>query len=134
MPRVRYTADGGRYRVGGTTFEPGDTAEVSDGLAEHLVEDVGDFEEIVDVDGGATTDEVEDGDGTADTGDEPDDGGDEDGLVATLRDMTVDEFEDELESGRFDDRLDEVAEAERQGKGRTGIQDAIGVRRAELEG
>lgn len=46
MARVRYAADGGRYRVGGTTFEPGDEADVAAGLADHLVEAVGAFEYV----------------------------------------------------------------------------------------
>lgn len=130
MPTVRYTAESGRYRVAGTNFEPGDTAEVAAGLADHLVEDVGTFE-YVDGDADSTSDgaESEGGDGSDD--DESDDEG---GLAETLRDMTVSEFEEELESGRFDDRLDAVADAERDGKDRTGVHDAIGIRRAEIEG
>lgn len=44
MPRVRYTGDGGRYRAGGHTFEPGDARDVPEGLAEHLVHTVDAFE------------------------------------------------------------------------------------------
>lgn len=43
MATVRYTG-GGRYRVGGVTFEPGGTHDVSDSVAEYLVDDNSDFE------------------------------------------------------------------------------------------
>ena len=46
MPTVRYTAEAGQYRVAGETFGPGDEADVSEGLATHLVDDVGDFERV----------------------------------------------------------------------------------------
>jgi hypothetical protein len=52
MPTARYTADGGTYRVGGISFNPGDEHEVDAELAEHL-EDVDEFEvgaNIIDAD------------------------------------------------------------------------------------
>jgi hypothetical protein len=135
MSRVRYTADGGRYRVAGHTFEPGDDGEVSEALAAHLVDDVGEFERV-DAQAAEATDGPTDetAEAAAEVDDPPDDEDEaDDDLAATLADLTIDEFEDELESGRFDDRLDAVAEAEEKGKDRTGIHDAIGVRRAEIE-
>jgi hypothetical protein len=137
MPRVRYTADSGRYRITGQTFEPGDVHEVSAALADHLVDDVGEFERADDADAGAgetkpASADVHEGDRPLDA-DKADDASGADDLVATLQDQTIPEIEDDLESGRFDDRLDELAQAESEGKDRAGIHDAIGVRRAEIE-
>lgn len=128
MPTIRYTDDGGRYRAGGVTFEPGDEGDVSAGLAEHLIDDVGDFE-YVDADE-ATTEDVREEDNLP----VEDESSEDDDLVDELQELTIPEIEAELESGRFDDRLDAVAEAEREGKDRAGVHDAIGVRRAEIEG
>jgi len=126
MPRVRYTADGGRYRIAGVTFEPGDVEEVPSGLAEYLVGDVGSFEYV----DGETVESADTDDGSDEA-----DGSDTDGdLVDELREKTIPEIEDELEAGHFDDRLEAVANAEREGKDRAGVHDAIGVRRAEIEG
>lgn len=135
MPRVRYTADGGRYRVAGVTFEPDDVNEVSEALAEHLVDDVGDFARVT---AAPIADEADssDGESTDDADETSDESGEtvgEDDLVESLQDMTIPEIEDDLESGRYDDRLDELAEAEQEGQDRTGVHDAIGVRRAEIE-
>lgn len=137
MPRVRYTSEGGRYRITGQTFEPGDVHEVTSALAAHLVDEVGEFERVDDAAGaagktGPAADDVHEEDGPPDEDDVDDDATDDD-LVATLQELTIPEVEDELESGRFDDRLDDVAEAEEAGKNRTGVHDAIGVRRAEIE-
>ncbi|WP_265112286.1 hypothetical protein [Halosolutus halophilus] len=133
MPTIRYTDDGGRYRAGGVTFEPGDEGEVSAGLAEHLVDAVGDFEyvtlENADADKTTNGDDASE-DSLAGEDESPED----DDLIDELQGLTIPEFEAELESGRFDDRLDAVAEAEREGKDRAGVHDAIGVRRAEIEG
>jgi len=136
VPTVRYTSEGGRYRVGGETFEPGDVHDVPDGLATHLVDDVGEFEYVDDAagaagEGGPAADDVHEEDGPPD--EDGDDDGTDDDLAAILADMTIPEFEEELESGRFDDRLDAVAKAEAQGDDRAGIHDVIGVRRAEIE-
>lgn len=43
--RVRYTADGGHYRVGGHGFDPGDVRDVDEDLGEYL-EDHDDFEVV----------------------------------------------------------------------------------------
>lgn len=48
-----------------------------------------------------------------------------------LGDMTVDELEAELNSGEYDDQLAEIEEAERQGKDRKGVHDAVDQRRSE---
>ncbi|EMA19017.1 hypothetical protein [Haloarcula argentinensis] len=47
MPTVRYTADGGIYRVGGRQFEPGDAKTVDDELDAYLA-DHEDFEAVDD--------------------------------------------------------------------------------------
>ena len=134
METVRYTDEGGRYRTGGVTFEPGDVGEVSAGLAEHLVVDVGSFEYADEETlGKADADEaVEDAEELPETSDLTTD--EDDGLVEELQGMTIPEFEEELESGRFDNRLKAVGDAEREGQDRAGVHDAIGVRRAEIEG
>ncbi|MFC6765431.1 hypothetical protein [Natrinema soli] len=133
METVRYTDEGGRYRTGGVTFEPGDVGEVSAGLAEHLVVDVGSFE-YVDEEAIEKTDTDPDEDVDDDASDEGEASDEDDGLVEELDGMTIPEFEEELESGRFDDRLEAVGDAEREGQDRAGVHDAIGVRRAEIEG
>jgi len=45
MTTVRYTADGGHYRVGGHGFDPGDEKDVDDDLADYLT-DRDDFEVV----------------------------------------------------------------------------------------
>ena len=45
MVRVRYTADGGHYRVGGRGYDPGQEQDVDEELAEYL-EDHDDFEVV----------------------------------------------------------------------------------------
>lgn len=57
--------------------------------------------------------------------DEPPDQDVDDELVATLQDLTIPEFEEGLEDGRFDGRLGAVGAAEEEGKDRDGIYDAI---------
>ncbi|WP_137288836.1 hypothetical protein [Natronorubrum halophilum] len=136
MPTVRYTADGGRYRTGGVTFEPGDEGEVPTGLAEHLVDDVGDFE-YVDGTGDVeelpapddiTVDEAEDESEEAD-----DDPETKHSVVTAPGEFTIPEIEDELETGEWDDHLETLRKNEEAGKDRAGVYDAIGVRRAEIE-
>jgi hypothetical protein len=77
MPTVRYTADGGRYRVAGTTFEPGDDADVPNGVADRLVDDVGSFERVhehvTDVEYTDVEDSDADVESEAATGDDSDD-------------------------------------------------------------
>jgi hypothetical protein len=133
MPTVRYTADGGRYRTAGVTFEPGDEHVVPTGKAEHLVEDVGDFEYVDrdetagdgatdDADPEADGEELADGDGDGDAGD-----GDEFDIEAWL-DIDYGDRTAKVEAGEVDDHLDTIAEAETSET----VLDAIGVRRAEL--
>lgn len=54
MPRVRYTAEGGHYRVGGVGFDPGQEKDVDQDLAEYL-EGVDEFDVVY---------EASDGDGS----------------------------------------------------------------------
>lgn len=62
MTTIRYTADGGHYRVGGYGFDPGDEKDVDDDLAEYLA-DRDDFEVTGDPE--AATDETEGSDDNA---------------------------------------------------------------------
>lgn len=138
MPRARYTAEGGTYRVDGHSFEPGDEIEVDHELADYLT-DLEDFEVI-----------VEKADGTPDQGDEPPDetadvdeaesaDGEESGAdggtetefdVGEFLDRTpVDDVADDIKAGEADGHLDELLEE----ASRVTVQDAIGERRAELE-
>jgi len=139
MPTVRYTADGGRYRVAGQTLEPEATVEVASGLAERLVDDVGTFE-YVDVADGAP--DASDPDDAGDTGastsaadsdsaeppaDEP---GGEGGAfdVDQWLDRDYTERADRVRAGDVDAHLEEIADAERSDT----VLDAIGERRAEI--
>ncbi|QLH80975.1 hypothetical protein [Halosimplex pelagicum] len=75
MATVRYTADGGHYRVGGHGFDPGDEREVGEELAEYLA-DVDDFEVV---DGGLSEAELDPDDvvDEMEGDDPPDDEGDD---------------------------------------------------------
>jgi len=145
METVRYTDEGGRYRTGGVTFEPGDVGEVSAGLAEHLVVDVGSFEyadeetlEKADADEAVEDAEElpETSDLTTDEAEAEDETEDEtkDSVVTAPGEFTIDEIEAELETGEWDDHLETLRENEEDGKDRAGVYDALGVRRAEIEG
>lgn len=137
MPRVRYTDDGGRYRVADETFEPGDEAEVSDGLASHLVDDVGRFERV-------DSDDASDDGNTADAdGDEEDVGVDlsEEAVHPAAEppfnpsDLTVAEIEERLEDGDYDEPdLLALYSAEAESKERQTALDAIRQAEDELEG
>lgn len=107
MPTVRYTA-GGRYRVAGHTFEPGDEADISDGLADHLV------------DTGAFT--VVGGDGSQPW--PPEDYIPSKHTVAEIREGVA-EIDDP-------EQLERLAEAEEAGENRTTALEAIDDRLAEL--
>jgi hypothetical protein len=112
MPTIRYI-DGGRYRVDGITFEPGDEADVGEALAEHLT----DRDEFELVDGeGAVVPHVSSED------------------IEALLDGTVVKVEEALATGEFDTVLNRVAETERGGDDRVGVHDAIAARRDEIEG
>lgn len=131
MPRVRYTDDGGRYRVAGETFEPGDDAEVSEGLASHLVDDVGRFERIASDDGGDSDgddpDAASDGDSASDAGsDDGEASDDEGGAPFHPGEYTVGELEERVASGDYSDaELEALAEAERANDDRTTAIEAI---------
>ncbi|WP_049979367.1 hypothetical protein [Halolamina rubra] len=130
MPRARYTADGGTYRVGGISFDPGDEYEVDHELADYL-SDHDDF--VVSVEKEASPEE-DDGDADETDSDEnQDDDGDEDGFDAeAFVDRTpMDDVVDDIHAGEADEHLDELSELDDL---RVGVQDAIGERRAELEG
>jgi predicted nucleic acid-binding Zn-ribbon protein len=143
MPRVRYTSDGGRYRAGGVTFTPGDEHDIPQGLAEHLVEDVGDFE-YVDTEepaadnAAATSDTDSDPDPDADADAEGDGEAtaDEDGAATDSDAFDIEGWLDNdygdraetVEAGEVDAHLDTIAEHETSDT----VLDAIGVRRAEL--
>lgn len=162
MPRVRYTADGGRYRVASHTFKPGDEADVSDGLAEHLVENHGVFEYVdayedaseadtdaapADGDANAASDEDADDAAGADAepasaGEESEDASEADGdtaegdgaaLAVDPSEHTISELEDELDAVEDPAALEAIREAETDGKNRTGALDAIGSRLAEVD-
>ena len=123
MPRARYTADGGRYRIGRITFEPGDEKEVDRDVANHL-SDHDDFEVTVEKD---AVDEPEDETDSDDAEEEDTDGFD----AAAFVDRTpVDDVVDDIEAGEADGHLEAVQEA----ADRVGVEDAAGQRRAELEG
>jgi len=112
MPTVRYTADGGHYRVGGHGFEPGDERDVDDELAGYLA-DHGDFE-VVDDAGG---DDVHEEDGPPDEGANP---------PFDPSKSTVDELEAALkETNHHQVALEALLEAEKDGKDRETAKEAI---------
>jgi len=111
MPTIRYTG-GGRYRVAGTTFEHGDTADVSDEQAAHLTDDAP-FETVVDVD----YDVHEEGTPAADPPLNP-------------AEFSVNELRAALDEGDYSDaELDAIADAEASSDDRTTAQDAINAAR-----
>ena len=123
MQRVRYTADGGHYRVGGYGFDPGDEKTVDEDLAEYLA-DTNEFD-VVDESGGSDTNESTDE--SEQTGDDSADNGFD---IAGFLDRNVDPVVDDVRAGAVDEHLDDIAEQ----ADRVTVSDAIGERRAELEG
>lgn len=138
MARVRYTG-GGRYRTSGVTFEPGDVHDVSPGLAEHLVTEVGDFEHVTTTDDSDDADSSDSTDGDTEEVDEPS----ENSASAEALDDTSYEFdedtwfddhegyearEERVRSGDVDEHLDTIDSIETSDN----VRDAVGVRRAEL--
>jgi hypothetical protein len=125
MPRVRYTADGGHYRVGGHGFDPGDEVDVDGELAEYLA-DHDDFE-VLEAD--------DDGDE-----DNSDDGKDATEAIATgdadaFVDRTpVSDVADDILDGHVDEVLNEIEAAESDGRDRKTVYEAIEDRRDELGG
>jgi hypothetical protein len=127
MLRVRYTADGGHYRVSGYGFDPGDEHEVDRELASYL-SDRDDFVVILEKEEGRAdqTDDEAVADAETEAESEDSEGFDVDAFV----DRTpVDDVADDIRAGEADGHLDELAEA----AGRVTVSDAIGERRAELE-
>lgn len=131
MPTIRYTADGGRYRVAGETFEPGDSADVSDGLAEHLVDDVGDFERVHENITDVEFEEVDDdGDGSdGQEGKPPDVDEWEDWNEDDWLELDYQQRADDVRAGLVDDHLDEIEDAETS----TTVVDAVALRKQDLE-
>ncbi len=130
MPRARYTADGGLYRIGRLDFEPGDEHEVDRETAEHL-SDHDDFVVTVEKDTAEKSDAGDDeGETDSDEQADQDDETDDFDVDAFLDRTPVDDVVEDIEAGEVDDHLDAVAEA----AGRVTVEDAIGQRRAELEG
>lgn len=133
MPEAEKIAGGEVYlRALDQRVSVGDRVDVSEGFAAHLREERDDFR-IVD----ATTPEPTAADGSAESaGDEgapddesesADDGFDADAFV----DRTpMEDVVEDIRAGEVDDHLDAVAEA----ADRVGVEDAVGERRAELEG
>lgn len=119
MPTVRYTADDGTYTVAGTRFTPGDTAEVSLGLATHLIDEVGEFERVND----AGDDKVHEEDGPPD-GDEW-----EDWSENAWLELDYQQRADDVRDGRVDEHLDAIADVETSET----VADAVDHRRDELE-
>lgn len=118
MPRARYTAEGGTYRIDGQSFEPGDEHEVSREVAEHLA-DVDDFEVI-----------VEKGDAAPREEDGPPDEDGEDFLVNGWLENDYQDRADAVLEGGLDDYLDEIEDAETSET----VIEAVQERRDELEG
>jgi len=124
MPRIHYEG-GGRYRTSGHLFEEGDIAEVDEELADYLCEK--DAFARVD-DSTVPTDQTE-----------SDESEETDGADSESEGFDVDEWidehhyqarEEQVRDGEHDEHLDAIAEAESS----TTVQDAVGERRAELEG
>jgi len=126
MPTVRYTADGGHFRVGGHGFDPGDERTVDDELAEYLA-DRDDFE-VVDDAGG---DDVHEEDG-------PPDPDAVDGETGTLpfspQNYTNDEIAEKVADIDEPAALRALLSLEAEQKDRAGATDAIEDRLDELEG
>ena len=120
MPEVTYTADGGHYRVAGEGFDPDETRDVDAELADYLA-DHEDFEVGVSAD----SDDVDESENDADAEAEAD-GFDVDEFLND----NVPPIEDAIAAGEVDDHLSALDDASE----RVGVQDAIGERRAELEG
>ncbi|MUV59983.1 hypothetical protein [Halobacterium sp. CBA1126] len=124
MPEVTYTG-GGHYRVAGVGFDPGDTQDVNDDLAEYL-DERNDFEIVSETDetGGDAPDE--------DTSEpESEDVDEESGFDAeAFLDRDAADIVDAVEAGEADGHLDEVGDATEY----VTVEDAVGERRAELEG
>ena len=121
MPLIHYS-DSGRYRTSGHQFEEGDIVDVDEDLADYLCEK----DAFGRVDGDATPAESDEKPSEDETETESD-GFDVD---AWIDDKHYQERAEEVRDGDYDEHLDAIAEAESA----TTVQDAVGERRAELEG
>lgn len=128
---IRHREDGppgyNRYADGIST-EPGDEVTVDGDVAEDLVEVMGYFEYVdSDASNGGESDSQDDAEG--------DDGDEADGYEFD-EDSWFDDHDDyearidRVESGAVDEHLDTIADVESSDQ----VKDAIGVRRAEIEG
>lgn len=128
MPRARYTGDGGIYRIGRLNFEPGDEQEVDHEIADHL-RDHEDFEVRVEKDA-----DTEESDDAAETNSDDESEGEsaaEEFDAESFVDRTpMDDVVEDIRAGEVDDHLDAVSEA----ADRVGVTDAVGERRADMEG
>jgi len=118
MPMLTYVGNAGRYRLTNSDVDvaQGETVTVDDETAAHLLEH-GEFEP------------AEDG------SEAPSEDDDEDPVTAfsfsdgeELADLTVDEVTARLETGDYDQALDDIRSAEEHGKDRTTVHDAIDTR------
>jgi len=127
MPTVKKT-DGprGYIRALDRRVSVGETYEVSQGEAEYVLEERDDFELVED--GLGSEDEADRDEEDSDDDEDGDDGGFD--VEAFLDRTPVDDVVEDIHAGEVDDHLDAVAEAAE----RVTVQDAVGERRAELEG
>jgi len=125
MPTVRYTADGGHYRVGGHGFDTGDEADVDDDLADYLA-DRDDFEVVDQMESAELSeDEIVD---TLDAAD------DESGtLPFNPESHTNDEIAEKVADINDEAALVALRNLEAEQEDRAGATDAIEDRLAELE-
>ena len=121
MPRVHYDG-GGRYRTSGHLFEEGDVVEVDEQLADYLCEKPA-FARVDDAPAAAPDDDET----PADEAEAESEGFDVEGWID---DLHYQERAEQVRDGDHDEHLDAIAEAESA----TTVQDAVGERRAELEG
>ncbi|AGN33791.1 hypothetical protein HALG_00003 [Halorubrum virus CGphi46] len=129
MPRIHYDG-GGRYRTSGHLFEEGDIAEVDEELADYLCEK----DAFARVNESSLKEATVESDDTVDTLAEAETS-DDSGSDAFDVDEWIDDHhyqarEEQVRDGAVDEHLDAIAEAESS----TTVQDAVGERRAELEG
>ncbi len=133
MPTVKKT-DGprGYIRALGRRVSVGETYEVSQGEAEYVLEERDDFELVEGQLG--SEDETDADEGETDSDDEEASDGDGFDAEAFVDRSPMDDVIEDIEAGGADEYLDAVQAAEEDGRDRVGVQDAIGERRAELEG
>ena len=126
MPTVRYTG-GGRYRIAGQNFGPGDTREVDEDIAEHL-RGVDEFD-VLDESG----DSDEEGEET-DESDVNEVAGESGTLPFNPEAKTNDDIADRVADIDDPETLQALLNLEEEQQDRTGATDAIEDRLDELEG